>query len=78
MHKIKNVKVIREYVLLVTFLDGMQKKYDCSKLFNENPVFLKLKDMALFKNVSVDPGGYGISWDDEVDLSEHELWEKGV
>jgi hypothetical protein len=25
----------------------------------------------------VDSGGYGISWDDDCDLSENELWTRG-
>lgn len=25
----------------------------------------------------VEAGGYGISWSDELDLSEYELWEHG-
>jgi hypothetical protein len=37
-----------------------------------------LKHEAFFKAVTVDPGGYGISWDDEMDLSEYELWNNGV
>lgn len=28
--------------------------------------------------VVVDPGGYGISWNDELDMSEYELWTKGI
>jgi hypothetical protein len=28
--------------------------------------------------VKVEPSGYGISWTDELDCSEGELWEKGV
>ena len=32
----------------------------------------------LFKSVQVDTGGYGLSWSDDIDISEHELWEKGV
>ncbi|HRZ79101.1 MAG TPA: DUF2442 domain-containing protein [bacterium] len=78
MHKIKEVKVLSEYILIITFMDGTKKKYDCSRLFKENPVFNKLKNKAIFKNVSVDPGGYGISWDSETDLSEFEVWEKGT
>jgi hypothetical protein len=27
--------------------------------------------------VRVDPGGYGISWNDHIDLSEYELWTNG-
>ena len=28
--------------------------------------------------VSVEPGGYGISWTEELDCSEGELWERGT
>ena len=31
----------------------------------------------MFNAVSVDPGGYGISWNDDIDLSCDELWEHG-
>jgi hypothetical protein len=37
-----------------------------------------LKDKFIFKSVRVDEGGYGISWDDEIDLSEYELWKNGT
>jgi len=29
------------------------------------------------QSVRVDPGGYGISWNDNIDLSEYELWTNG-
>ena len=32
----------------------------------------------LFSNVKVDVGGYGISWNEEIDLSCNELWERGI
>jgi hypothetical protein len=41
-------------------------------------VFRILDNDAFFKSVRVDAGGYGISWNDEVDLSEFELWTNGV
>lgn len=37
-----------------------------------------LKTDAFFKAVKVDHGGYGISWNDNIDLSEYELWENSV
>lgn len=36
-----------------------------------------LGDPAFFRAVHVDPGGYGISWNEDVDLSEHELRTNG-
>lgn len=40
--------------------------------------FSSLKDSALFSEAEVDQGGYGISWNDELDLSCDELWEHGI
>ena len=45
----------------------------------KSSLFLPLKDdPALFGCVSVDVGGYGIIWGDELDLSCDELWEHGT
>lgn len=41
------------------------------------PPFDILKDPLLFSMARVEAGGYGISWSDELDLSEYELWEHG-
>lgn len=46
------------------------------QIMQEEP-FNRLKDKALFENVRVDSGGYGISWSDDIDLSESELWIQG-
>ena len=39
--------------------------------------FQLIHNDAFFKSVKVDSGGYGISWNDDVDLSEYELWVNG-
>ena len=62
--------------LLVRFENGVEKPYDCHPLFSR-PQFALLGNVAFFRAVRVDPGGYGISWSDEIDLSEHELWVRG-
>jgi hypothetical protein len=62
--------------LLVTFDNGMRKLYDCTPLL-EAETFSLLREDWLFRSVRADPGGYGISWNDELDLSESELWENG-
>jgi hypothetical protein len=48
-------------------------------LFDKIPFFATLKDQPeVFASVAVDVGGYGIIWNDELDLSCDELWENGV
>ncbi len=75
--KIKSVKPLKEKQLLVTFVNGIEKVYDCHKILQHERFHL-LRQEAFFKAVQVDPGGYGISWNDEMDLSEYELWQNGV
>ena len=78
-HKIKNVSALPEYKLSVQFAEGVTKIYDVKPLFEQIPLFSALKGKpAEFACVSVDVGGYGIVWNDELDLSCDELWENGV
>ena len=67
--KIKAVKPLKNYRLLVSFQNGERRIYDCSPLL-EKAVFQPLKNKAFFKAVRADPGGYGISWSEEIDLAE--------
>jgi hypothetical protein len=62
--------------LLVVFEDWSRRLYDCAPLL-DRPQFQLLKNPAFFRAVRVDAGGYGISWNDDLDLSEYELWTNG-
>lgn len=78
-HKIKNVCALPEYKLSVQFSEGVTKIYDVKPLFDKLPIFATLKAYPpRFAAVSVDVGGYGIIWDDDLDLSCDELWAHGV
>ena len=78
-HKIKNVAALPEYKLSIQFSEGVTKIYDVKPLFVKIPLFAELKENpAEFACVTVDVGGYGIVWSDDLDLSCDELWENGV
>ncbi len=78
-HKVKNVSALPDYRLSVQFAEGVTKLYDVKPLFDRLPVFKSLLEHpGEFGCVSVDVGGYGIVWNDELDLSCDELWENGV
>jgi hypothetical protein len=62
--------------LHVVFDNGVEKIYDCNPVI-ERFSFQPLRNDSLFKSVHIDPGGYGISWNAEIDLSEYELWTNG-
>ena len=49
-----------------------------SKLFEIFPQFRAFEMITgLFEQVKVDVGGYGIFWNDELDLDAEEIWENG-
>lgn len=75
--KILSVEALENKKLLVKFVNGVEKIYDCTPLLNRE-MFEVLNNNAFFKSVKVDSGGYGISWNDDTDLSEYELWTNGV
>jgi hypothetical protein len=74
--RIISVSPIENGQLLVRFENGVEKAYDCRPLIAK-PQFSLLKNPAFFRSVRVDPGGYGLSWNDNIDLSEFELWTNG-
>jgi hypothetical protein len=75
--KVLSVQALEGKKLLVKFANYVEKVYDCAPLCNLDR-FRFLEDEAFFKSVKVDPGGYGISWNDDTDLSEYELWTNGI
>lgn len=78
-HKIKNVHPLPDFKLSVQFCEGVTKLYDAALLFQKIPCFSSLqKNPEEFDSVVVDTGGYGIVWNDELDLSCDELWANGV
>lgn len=77
-HKIKSVTPLSDYILSVQFSEGVTKRYDLKPLFDKYPMFLPLKeDDLLFSSVEVDVGGYGIIWNDDIDIACDELFFNG-
>jgi hypothetical protein len=78
-HKVYTVKPLPEYRLAVQFTSGEEKEYDIKPLFSRWEAFQALAYIpGLFCQVKVDQGGYGISWNDQIDLACDELYENGV
>ena len=78
-HRISDVRTLEDFVVSVIFQNGIEKEYDIKKLFEVFPQFMRLmKDNSLYESVQVDAGGYGISWNDDLDLSAEEIWDNGV
>ena len=75
--KIVSAKAVSDRTLLIEFSDKAIKKYDISRLL-EKEMFAALKSPSFFKNFRVEAGGYGLVWNEDVDISEYELWTNGV
>lgn len=77
-HKVQKVKALPNFLEKVDFINGICKYYDVKPLLEIWQPFKALKyTNGLFNLVKVDVGGYGISWNDDLDLSCDELWENG-
>lgn len=78
-HRVKSVTPLQDYVLSIQFEDGVQKEYDVKPLLSKWDAFKALVDVkGLFEQARVDFGGYGIIWNDYIDLSCDELYNNGV
>lgn len=76
-HKVLRVQPLSNYCLLAEFEGDIRKQYDVKPLFDKWAVFKNLTQNDLFNQVRVDAGGYGISWNDDIDLSCDELYWNG-
>lgn len=78
-HKIKSVRASENMTLLAVFENGIEKSYDIRQMERLFPQFCVLKtNPELYKSVQVDVGGYGISWNGDLDIDAEEIWENGV
>lgn len=75
--KIYKARAIDDHTLVIEFTNQEVKQYDVQHLL-EMPMFVPLRQPAFLKNFEVEPGGYGIVWNADIDLSEYELWKNGV
>lgn len=75
--RICQAKAIDDTTLIIEFTNQEVKGYDIRPLLT-TPMFSPLRQPAFFKNFKVESGGYAIVWNEEIDISEYELWKNGV
>ena len=75
--KVHSAKALDRHTLLIEFDNNEKKLYDVAPLLSRE-MFAPLKNYSLFRNVQVDPHGYAVFWNEDIDLSEFELWQNGV
>jgi hypothetical protein len=74
--KIVSATAVDDHTLVIQFDNSAKKRYNVTPLFGK-AMFVPLKNPALFKSVKVEQGGYAVSWNNEIDISEYELWSHG-
>ncbi|MDD3369046.1 MAG: DUF2442 domain-containing protein [Lachnospiraceae bacterium] len=76
---IQSVVPRKNYIVEAVFYDGSVKQFDMKSLFQSYPQFQEFQtNRGLFERVTVDAGGYGITWNDELDLSCEAIWDEGL
>lgn len=63
--------------LELTFQDGKIIRFDLSSLFDKISSLKELQNRELFLSGYLDKGGYGIIWNDEVDIDTMTIYEDG-
>jgi hypothetical protein len=77
-HTIESVEPLRDFNLYVVFRTGEKKIYNVSLLIEKYEPFQSFKmTRGLFEQVKVAGGGYGVYWNDEIDISCNELYVNG-
>ena len=74
MNAVTNVKVVKPYVIEITFADGVRRRVDVEPLLY-GEMFEPLRSEALFRQVAVDDELGTIVWPNGADLSPEFLYE---
>lgn len=76
--KVKEARPLNDLKLDVLFTNGIHKIYDVKKAMSYYEPFKELEDNPyLFKQAKVDCGGCAVCWNEDIDVTEWELWEMG-
>ena len=72
------VRFLDDVKLELTYQDGKIIRYDMSAMFSKFPQLEELRrDRELFVRGHLDPGGYGIIWNDDLDFDATSIYEDG-
>ena len=78
-HCIQHATMITPEIIQAVFIGGEVIQYNLRQVISTFPQFQEImKNPQLASQLSTDVGGYGISWNDELDLDAETIWENGV
>ncbi len=70
--RVKEVRVLKDYLIYIKFVDEKEKVYDMSDLIETNKFYKKLKDKNYFSQVK--PRGISVEWPDGEDVCPENLY----
>lgn len=72
------VKFLDDVKLELTYQDGKIIRYDMSVMFSQYPQLEELRNNRdLFTHGHLDPGGYGVIWNEDLDFDTTSIYEDG-
>lgn len=79
MHRIEDALAKENLIIEAKFFGGEIVRYDVKRLFEYWEQFRELeRNQKLFYDLRVDVGGYGVSWNDDLDIDAETIWEDGI
>lgn len=79
LKKVEDVIPLENYNLLVFFRDGKVRKCNMKPYFESHASFqILLKNAAYFQRVQIQTDGYGITWNDNMNIADSVLYGMGV
>lgn len=76
--KALEVRFLEDVTLELTFQDGKIIRYDMARLFSKYPQLEELRrNRDLFLSGHLDVGGYGVIWNDDLDIDATSVYECG-
>ncbi len=72
---VKEVIPQTDYTLLLTFANGIKKKYDARPLLSKT-IYSELNNMSFFLSAKAECGT--VIWNDDIDIAPEHLYECGV
>jgi hypothetical protein len=74
----RTVEPLADFRLRATFEGGEKREYDIKPLIAKWEAFTALSYIkGLFERVKVAAGGYGVVWNDDIDLAGEEIYMNG-
>ncbi len=77
--RMEDIVPLQNYTLLCFFRDGTVRKCDLTAYFETHREFsVLLNQPELFRHVQIQPGGHGISWDENLMIDNAALYTSGI